>query len=124
MNRTRKLMGSVTASVLLMGVQDLGFSAQRISTVASNPPPTQPDEAWKKDPEVGRAAEAIFEKLENTNLTDAKSLNEILKQVPGVKPNLAEQALKRLIWEGRIKRSGQGTNTDPYRWYERDTHTA
>lgn len=123
MNRTRILMSRITASVLFIGVQGAPLLALSASSMVPDQPTTQPDEGWKKDPKVARAADAIFEKLENTCPTDAKSLNEILKEVPSINPSMAELGLKRLVvYEARIKKIGDGTKVDPYRWYGKSCH--
>ena len=42
-----------------------------------------------------------------------------MKQFPAMTPPLMEQALARLLYDGRLKRSGDGSAADPYRYYDR-----
>jgi hypothetical protein len=123
MDRTRKLMSTITASVLLAGAQGVPSPALSASAVVSKQPTTQSEETWKKDPEVARVAEIIFEQLKGTDKEDALPMMAILADAPEVKPATAELGIKKLEYQNRIKRSGSGTKEDPYRWYEKSGQT-
>jgi hypothetical protein len=100
MNPTDHLVAAVTASLLL-----------------ASPHARQPaDSAFKTDPKVKAAAERIVVWLDSVS-TDPKSRAEIVAHLPTLAP-LVDNALKRASeYEGRLRRSGDGTAERPYRWY-------
>jgi hypothetical protein len=117
MNRTRKLMTAVAASLLLSGTLPAGGAAPSLQGQTAN----QPDESWKTDPKVGEAADTIIGWLKTTATWDdkAKSQNDIEKMFPSLAPALVANALQRLRWENPgVRRTGDGTESSPFRyWY-------
>ena len=117
MNRTKKLMATVTTSLLMTGaVPSPVFLSPAFGQAAP-----QPEEAWKTDPQVKKAAEQIMEWLDDVADKDAKTREEIQKQFPAFSGALLDNALKRLeLYEKGIKKLGDGTKDHPYRYYGRD----
>jgi hypothetical protein len=114
MNRTKKLMTAVTASLLLSST--ISTIGAMVSTQAQTAPET--DESWKTNPQVEKAAGTILDWLKGTTLSEAKTADEISKKFPDLGSTLVENALKRLIWQGDIKRTGDGSVDNPYKYFE------
>jgi hypothetical protein len=116
MNRTKRLMTAVTASLLLAGT----LPASGALPCLQGQTTPAPDESWKTDPNVGRASNTIFEWLQGNSGTEdqAKTQDEILKKFPALDQGLVENALKRSQWEGSgIRRTGEGSKSSPYRYW-------
>jgi hypothetical protein len=114
MNRTKRLMTAVTTSLLLTGtIPTNGALAARQDQTAP-----QPDESWKTDPQVQKAADTILYWLMGSTLEQAKTQDDVQKQFPAMTPDLVGKALKLLIYQGQIKRTGDGTKGNSYRYFE------
>jgi len=109
MNRTRKLMTTVFASVLLNG-------AEASPLAAAEEDQGQEANQSTTDQEVSDAADRIHNWLP-TDPSNAKSVDEIMLAFPQFKSALVEQAIKHLADDGRLKRLGTGTKDDPFRYY-------
>jgi hypothetical protein len=119
MKNTKKIMAGVVASMMLPWPIS-GAAATR--TIACTDPQenTQADEKWKSDPEVLKNADAIFgQALEGVHGSNAKTLQEIANQFPKLSQSQVEQALKRLIYDGRVHRQGDGSQDKPFRYTQR-----
>jgi hypothetical protein len=116
MNRTKKLMTTVTTSLLLTGT----LPGPAVFSSAFGQTVTKPDETWMTDPEVGKAADQIFAWLENMTPPDAKSADAIRKQFPALSASMVDKALMRLDYEKRGGRLGDGTKEKPYLYYGHD----
>lgn len=113
MNRTRKLMATITTSLFL--TTDLPPGS--VSVFGQTTP--KEDDSWKTDKAVGEAAEQIFSWLKGTTSANPKTIDDIAKQFPKFSSSLIDNALKRLtIYERVIVQAGTGTKDDPYRYYE------
>ena len=118
MNRTNKLLATVTASLLLGADAVPNASSTAFAQAAQ-----QNDDAWKRDPDVAKAADQIYSWLEGLLKKDAKTKADISKHFPNLKPQVIDNALMRLMnFEGRIIQTGAGTASDPYRYYEIEEH--
>jgi hypothetical protein len=117
MKRTRSVMTGVTASMFLAGL--LPTSPALGQTSPS--PPVQEKGDSKGDPRVLAAADTIYDWFKGTTAQRAKTKNDIMKQFPAMTPDLVDQALGQLIYDGRIKRQGDGSATNPYSYYDRST---
>jgi len=107
-------MTAVTTSLLLTGtIPTNGALAAPQDQTAP-----QPDESWKTDPQVQKAADTILDWLKGTRLAQAKTQDDVLKQFPAFTPAVVGKALKRLVWQGDIKRAGDGSESNPYRYFE------
>ena len=109
MNRTSKLMTTVLASVLLNGAEPSPLAA------------TEEDQGQEAnqsttDQEVSDAANRIHDWLP-TDPSKAKSVEEIILAFPQFKSGLVEEAIKYLIDDARLKRLGNGTKDEPFRYY-------
>jgi hypothetical protein len=115
MNRTRRLMTAVATSLLLSGT----VSASDASRSLPGQSAQKADESWKTDPNVEKAAGTILDWLAGTAQTSAqaKRPDEIGKALPTLGMDLVGRGLQRLIWEGEIKRTGDGNGSSPYRYY-------
>jgi hypothetical protein len=117
MTRTKKLMTTVTTSLLLTGAPPWPESPAALSGQTA----AKKDEPWKTDPQVKKAAEQIEDWLDSTDSTSedhAKTKSEIVKQFPGLSPSLMDNALKRLmIYSKVLKQAGDGSEAHPYRYY-------
>lgn len=112
MNRTRRLMAAIGAS-LLVG-SDSGLLGARL---AQDSP--QPEEPWKSDPAVAKAADDIFDWMQGTKCPDAKTQAEIASKFPKLSASTVENALKRLtLFQRTLKRTGLGTAESPYKYYQ------
>ena len=104
MDNTKKLMTSVTASALL-----LGLGATNTHVIAA------PVAAWRQgatneDPAVDEAQKIILEVLKGKKEETAMSLEEILGKVPSLNSDAATKALKKLVHAGSVLK----TNKDKY----------
>jgi hypothetical protein len=118
MNKTAKLMSSITASLLALG-SATGSATTMFNQEAQE---TKPDDSWKTDPAVRDNADSIMAWLEGTTSSTAKSMEDVAKQFPQFTQEQIQKALDRLRYEGQIKRSGDGTKDSPYRYYETPSH--
>jgi hypothetical protein len=118
MNRTSKLMTTVLASILFNGT--VAGSKMAATFAGQN---HEMDQS-KEDTEVSNAADRIHEWLKTTEPRDAKSLQEVIREFPQFTSTLVEQSLKRLILDDDIKRMGDGSQDNPYRYYGRAEYTA
>ena len=114
MNKTAKLMASITASLLALG-NATGSATTMFSQQAQE---TKPDESWKTDPAVRENAGSIMAWLKGTTLSTAKSMDDVAKQFPQFTQEQIQKALDRLRYENQIKRSGDGSKDSPYGYYE------
>jgi hypothetical protein len=138
MNRTKKLMRSVTASVLLIAPSRYHEVARDNVNDKDNSTAVESDGvAWpisgvslaavqnsasKEGLEVKKAAEAVLERLKDKRISDAKSLDVLTKELPMFDRHTVEEALDMLRDQGKIQRTGSGTKDDPYRYYGRTEH--
>jgi hypothetical protein len=107
MNRTKKLMTTVTTSLFLAGTPlGPGVIAPAFAQAAS-----------EEDPEVLNAADSILKWLRDA--VAWKTEADVLKAFPRLKPAIVDKALQWLIDENSIKRQGGGSKSDPYRYYAR-----
>ena len=79
MKRTKTLMATVTTSLLLTGVAP---GAESLASVFAQTAPAEAD-AWKTDPQVGKAADDIFAWLKGTASDAVKTNDDAQKQFPG-----------------------------------------
>jgi len=70
------------------------------------------------DAKVRRAMEAIHQALETATIERAKTLDELARTLPEFSKRTLEEAVQRLLADGRLRRSGDGSES-PYRYYER-----
>ena len=113
MNKTSKLMASITASLLA-----LGSAAGSPITIVSQQAQATPDESWKTDPAVGENADTVMAWLKGTTQSQAKTVDEVANQFSKLTGAQIEKALNRLRYECKVRRSGEGTKDSPYRYYE------
>jgi hypothetical protein len=113
MNRTKKLMTTVTTSLLLTGT----VPGPALVSSAFGQTASQPEEKWKTDTAVGDAADQICGWLKDKSVADAKTVDEIRKQFPALGTPMVDNALLRLNYEQTCKRLGDGTKEKPYRYY-------
>jgi len=110
MNRTKKLLMGVTASALLTGATgEINQAARAMLTVTQ----TQPD------PQVMDAANVIRDLLYKVSEQDALTVNELLAKRPQLKRRNVEKAITWLLDQGDIRKTGDGTQYKPYRYYDR-----
>jgi hypothetical protein len=113
MNRTKKLMTTVTTSLLLTG----GVPGPSPLSSAFGQTVPKKDEAWKTDPEVGKAADQIGAWLKDKGILDAKSPDQIRKQFPDLSASMVDNAILLLRYQGRCLLRGDGTKVNPYTYY-------
>ncbi len=147
MDRTKKLMTSVTASILMIGPTSFDQLPQQKARCQDNltvrpgdrfvwPPLTvlagtiagASEMEWaasgprtsKGSAEVEEAAQLILGQLPDSE-TQAKSLDELLKlkELSKIKRATAEKALQMLLEQGDIRRTGAGTKERPFRYFKR-----
>lgn|SRR5262245_42971701 len=117
MKRTKALMATVTTSLMLTGAH---AAAEPLAQAPGQIAPTDPD-PWKKDPQIGKAADQVLAWLKDTKIESAKTTEEIQRHFSGMAPATVGDALKRLFYENRIKRTGDGSKATPYKFYERES---
>lgn len=115
MNRTKKLMGAVTTSLMLTGT--LPVPGAVWSAFDQTAP--QPDESWKTDPQVQKAADTI--KLKGT-CDESRTQEEIVKAFPEFDAAIVQKSLKLLVYKGDFKQSGDGSKTNPFSYSLTDCH--
>jgi hypothetical protein len=111
MNRTQKLMASVAAAAALVSSK----AAQAAGSVGSAAIPIRGEQAPASDP-AAAAVDAVYEKVDVAQ-SKALSIEEIQQRLPKMDRKAIDAALSRLVYDGRIRRIGQGTKQDPYRYY-------
>lgn len=111
MKKTRALMASITASMLL----GTPVYAPAGSTPSQQQNSSQPSTS-KDDAKVVESADAIAKWLA-TDREQAKSAEEIQKNFPKLTNSDVQAALDYLIDNNRIRRTGDGTKDSPYRYY-------
>ena len=112
-------MAGVVASVLLMAPNGFSQPVQGGTSVGQGK--AQPQETSQEGAElrVKKAAQAISAQLEDTEASDAKSLAELVRGLSDeTLRSEAPTAVKQLLDEKKIKRTGSGTEQDPYLYYE------
>jgi len=109
MKRTSMLMTSVAASLMLGGTV-------KPPQAAAQATPTQ-EEDFKTSPRVRQAADSILFSLFGKDSLTALSAKEIRALHPTLQPHLVDLALKRLVYEGRVKRRGEEGVDSLYRYY-------
>lgn len=117
MRRTRALMATVTTSLMLTGANT---AADSLPLDFGQVAPTTAD-PWKTDAQVGQAADELFNWLKETKIESAKTVAEIEKHFTGLTSVMVNDALKRLVYESRIKRTGDGSKATPYKYYARSS---
>jgi hypothetical protein len=113
MKRTRRLMAAVTTSLFFAGAAPGTPPAQTAPKQSERP---------KTDAEIKKAAGQIYDWLEGTSRTEAKTKDEIQQHFPAISPPLVESAIKYLRDEGGIRQLGEGTAASPFRYYEYDAN--
>jgi hypothetical protein len=114
MNRTKKLMATISTSLFFASEALPGPRSAAFAQSAA-----QRDEAWKSDPEVGKAAEDILGWLQGTTIENAKTKSDIAQHFPKLSASLIDNALKRLtVYDRALIQTGYGTEAAPYRYYE------
>jgi hypothetical protein len=113
MNRTTRLMTAVTAALLLNGT-----ASTNAAMLTEGQTAPQPDDPWKTDPQVEKAADTILDWLKGTTQENAKTAGEVSQKFPDLGSSLVEKALKRLVWQGDIRRAGDGSESSPYTYFE------
>ena len=116
MHRTRRLMTYVTTSVLMAGTQSLVLTADAPNAAVSSQDASGPSQNPKTDPKVQQAANDIYEWLKDTPKDQAKTADEIAKKFPSIQPSQLQGALI-LLRQGRLTTTGNGTKTDPLRYF-------
>ena len=114
MNKTAKLMASITASLLTLG----SATGSTTTTFSQQAQETNPDDSWKTDPAVRANADLIMAWLKGTTAAEAKSMDDVAKQFPQLTQEQIQKALDRLRHDGDVRRNGDGTKESPYRYYE------
>ncbi len=114
MDRTKKLLMGVTASALITGASvDVNRAApeRTLSTVYELTPQT--------DPKVTEAANVISTLLFGVQEQNAMTLNQLLAKRPDLNRSNAEKAIDDLLRRGMIRRTGDGSQYKPYRYYDK-----
>ena len=109
MKKTRALLASVMAPLAL------GIPAARIFS-ASSPTPTVRQSASEDDAHVKNDAKAIEQWL-STERKNAKSVEEIQQNFSQMTGKQVQAALDYLIDENRLRKTGEGSKDNPYRYY-------
>ena len=114
MDRTRKLLMGVTASALITGASaDVNRAApERTVTTAYEQTP-------QTDPKVTEAANVISTLLYGVQEQNAMTLNQLLAKRPDLNRPNAEKAIADLFKRGLIRRTGDGSQYKPYRYYDK-----
>ena len=133
MDRTRRLLMGVTASALLTagggktnpGLAKATALTMNSETVEPNLAATvteayryyqpQTDESRK----IAAAAAVITKLLSGVPEQSAMTLNELLARKPELDRGIAEKALAGLVKSEQIRRTGDGTQFKPFRYYDR-----
>ena len=117
MDKNSKFMTAITASLLALG--NVAY-AQTSETPAPSKT-SKPDDSWKKDPEVGRNAEQIMQELE-TEQSAAMTVDQVANLFSQFTKDQVQKALDRLRYDGKVRRLGDGSKGDPYRYYIAPSH--
>lgn len=118
MKKTRALMASITASMLL----GTPVCAPAGSTPSEQQSTSQPSTS-KNDAKAVENADAIAKWLV-VDREHAKSPEEIQKNFPEMTKSDVQAALDYLIDNNRVRRTGDGTKDSPYRYYVPAGHDA
>src|SRR5262249_61579866 len=110
MDRTKRLLMSVTASALLTGSGGTNPSLSEVRATATNAETVEPD------PQTTQSEATILRLLKTVEQENAMSLDQILAKVPSLKRNTAQKALGKLVGAGKIARIGNGRDK-PYQYY-------
>jgi hypothetical protein len=113
MNQTNKLMAGVTAAMI---VSSPGPS---MSAGAPDRTGNEWQLAQAPAPAVGDAEDAVELLLHQTSKENAKTLDELLPDLPGISRDAAKQAIDTLMAKEEIQRIGAGTTGDPYRYWSK-----
>jgi len=108
-------MTAVATSLLLSGTLPARGALPSIHEQSA----PQPDDSWKTDPGVKKAADTILDWLTGATGTadKAKSQREIEKKFPELNTSLVVNAVQLMIWQGSIRRTGDGNESSPYRYW-------
>ncbi len=115
MNRTKKLMTGVTATVLLFGQAPMNSNSVSAQPMAQNQKKPADESA------VSKAESVLLGILETTDRENALSLEDLLKKKPTLKRAVAQKALMKLEDEEEIRKTGNGSENDPYKYYGKYT---
>jgi hypothetical protein len=116
MNRTQRLMASVAAVVALFGKTPQPVAAAASADRGEQTPPAGGEQLKTSSAASQAAADAVFPKLD-VPLSKALSLDELQKLLPKMNAKTIQAGLDRLIYDGKIRRIGDGTAKDPYKYY-------
>lgn len=118
MKRTRKLMTSITTSLLVTGIHGVG------STSAAQSPPTQrPAARSPHRNSASRAADEVYEKLKHVPESEAKTIDDIARDLPNLSRESLQRAIDQATDEERLEIIGHGTTADPYRYYGHSSYS-
>lgn len=118
MDRTRRLLMSVTASALLAGGGGTtpGLPEARAATTDDRLEPYyNPQGEQAKITEVSQIISSLLAGVQEEN---AMSLNELIERRPDLNRRIAGKAIEVLLRQGRIKKTGDGTKDKPFRYYD------
>ena len=111
-------MTAVTTSILLAGTAPM-YGAYVPARQQEAPPQ---DESWKTDQRVQTAADTISDALHDKTAAEAMTKGDIAKQFPAIRSALIEDALKLLVWQAEIKRMGDGSKDNPFKYFGVSSH--
>jgi hypothetical protein len=112
MDRTKKLLMSITASALLTGLAESISISSAAHAALSNP------KAPERNLEIEKTGDIISRLLEGVGKKDAMSVDEILEKEPHLKRDVVQKALSEMIDNGTLRRTRSGTY---FKYYESGT---
>ena len=128
MDRTKRLLMGVTASALLLGSSEA--SADLLQPI-SRAPTREADKLLprllktgqgEEDRKIAEASTIISDLLSNVPEQSAMTLDQLLAKRPDLKRDTAEKAIQKLLEEAKIKKTGEGTQTKPFKYYGRSRY--
>src|ERR1700687_6412609 len=119
MDRTKKLLRSVTASALLAGSNPNTLDARAMRRIENVRHRLDGSYSPQTPDQVAQASQIISNLLSSVQEENAMSLNELLERRPDLERGAAEKAIRGLLKQGKIRKTGEGTKNKPFRYYDR-----
>ena len=113
MNRTQALMATVAAAVALSGKTPQGVTEQTPQVRGEQ---TQTTAGQTIALTASQAADAVLPKVD-VSQSKALSLEDLRRLLPNLDAKSIQAGLDRLIYDGKVKRLGEGTEKEPYSYY-------
>jgi hypothetical protein len=115
MDKTRKLMGKVIASILFFSPTGLPFTALAQDLPRQKSPESRSGKSDNDVPDEETSGTVLFQL--SCVKEQAKTIDKIVTELPRIKRKIIEASIKNSLDDDELVRIGQGTQKDPFRYF-------